>query len=405
MKAVFAVLLTLIYSFSLVAQTRACEVLFSETTEASRDLLSESKRLVVFDTGKETVPSTLIVESVPFSENLDEATLELMRMIVQNSDFKIEDKTVLTKNKFTVGIPLKEGYFFEATYESKSNTVPRFVLQDKILLITPTGKEIKATDELLDQDQFKIKKSEFTLAGFAQTGLEIHLRLPLVVEGPLLTRFSKLAAYFEYFKKSEIAELVQGQSLTKINALFRLRKAKEVFFNVLIKQPFKSLISGVIMFAVINGQAYFPHTPHFDSNAPAPMSQTFLKNTIDNIAVPVGQTQLKKELSALQLKAVAVMKSKNVSGLSAYDINFNEQNAFAKENNIFIHYRKNEITGQLQTYIVFSSDISKGAIQGLQFFSFEVNPNEFQTLIQFLKNQGQSGYLNETKKLSDFEKK
>ena len=397
MKAVFAVLLTLTYSFNLVAQTQACEGLFTENKVINQELVSGSKRLTIFETLNEQAPSTLVIESVPFSENLEVATLELMRMIIQNSDFKLEDKTVLTKNKFTVGIPLKDGYFLEATYESKSNTSPRFVLQDKIVLITPTGKLIKVTDELLDADELKIKKSAFTLTGFAQTGLEIHLRLPLVVEGPLLAHFSEMATYFEYFKKSEIAKLVQGQSLTKINVLFRLRKAKDVFFNVLIKQPFKSLISGVIMFAVINGQAYFPHTSHPVANGPATISQTFLKTTIDNVSVPANQIQVKKELRALQIKAAAVMKSKNFSGLSAYEINLNDQNEFSKDNNIFIQYIKNKATGQLQTYFVFSTDISKGAIQGLQFFSFEVNPKEFQTLIQFINNQGQTADLVETK--------
>lgn len=389
MKSVLVLFFAFIYSLSLVAQTMTCEGLFFDATVGSEDIIFESKRLTAIETKNEKATAKLIVEARPFSQDMDDATLELLRLLVQNSDFKLEDKTVLTKNKFTLGIPFKEGYFFELTYESRSNNQPRFVLQDKIILVTPTGKEIKATDDLLDANELKIKKSEFDLTGLSASGLEIHLRVPLVIEGQLLSQLSKMASYFEYFKKSEIAKIVESQNLKKINTLFRLRKAKDVFINVLIKQPFKSLISGVIMFAVISGQAYIPHLRHSDSALPTTIAQTYIKDTIDSVPAAKNQPQLKKELALLQKKAAAVIRSNTLSHLNYKELNLTTQNLMAKDSQFFVHQQKDAATGQRQTYIVFATEVTSGPTQGLQYFSFEVNPNEFQNLIRFLNNQMQ----------------
>lgn len=391
MKTLYIALFSLVWSLGAAAQTMRCEGLFSETSQTLQNKLFESKRLSLVEMADDKMSSKLIVEASPFSDNINEATLEILRMLVQNSDFKLEGKTVLIKNKFTLAIPLKDGYFFEATYESKSNVYPRFVLQDKLVLVSPTGKVTKVTDDLIDADELKIKKSDFSLSDLSVKGLEIHLRIPLVIEGQLLSRMTKLASYFAFFEKSEIARIVEGENITKINTMFRLRKAKYVFINVLIKQPFKSLISGVIMFAAINGQSFFPHSVAPDSSAtfPTAITQSFLQKTINNFQVPEKQVKLKTEISALYQKASALMKSKSYSGLSPYDINLNSQNIFSREHNMFVYYKKNEVSGQQQTFIVFANDISNGSIQGLQYFAVEVNAAEFQTLINYINHQGQ----------------
>lgn len=397
MKAMFVIFFTLIYGLSAMSQTFTCEGLFAvEPTKAAAPVF-ESKRLSVIHVNNENAVSKLIIEAKAFSENTDQGTIEIMQMLVQNSDFKLEDKSVLTKNKFTLGVPFKDGYFFELTYESKSNDQPRFVLQDKIILISPTGKESKVTDELLDARDLKVNKSEFNLSGFSETGLQVHLRVPLVVEGDLLARLTEMAPYFEYFKKSEIAAILKNESLAKIKMLFRLGKAKDVFLKVLIKQPFKSLISGVIIFAVINGQAYFPHrtSPHKNLIPAAVISHTYLKTTINNFPIAENQIipsaenqiKLKSELGALLQKASAQLESKSNEGPGPFDISLGSTNIFSRDHNLFIHNRKNEVTGLPQTYFVFASEVSTGAVQGIQFFPVEVNPQEFQTLIQFLKAQ------------------
>lgn len=370
-----------------------CEGLFPEPFTPYK-VASESNRIEIMRVTKDLDVSKLLIEELAFSADPKVAVIEMIRMLVKNSDFKLEDKNVLIKNKFTLGIPLKDGYSLMLSYESKSSADPRFVLQDKILLITPTGKEIKVTDELISPNSFKINKSEFKLDQLSETGLNFKLKAPLVVQGELLKSFSDLANYFEYFDKQELRTLFNStNSLFKIKTQLTLRKAKTVFYNVLIKEPFKFAIGGALMFAVFNSHLITPDAvTDTQLNTQAVVSQTYITKTINDLALPAGDKEIKQQFAEIRQKTLEQEHSLKYSNLKFGDIPIHSQNSFSIKNNLFVFERVNENTLSIHTYLVFSNDISNQMSEanslGMQYFVMEINAAKYERLIKFIKNNG-----------------
>ncbi len=367
-----------------------CEGLFPEPITPYK-VASDSNRIEIMRVSKNLDVSKLQIEESAFSADPKVAVIELIRMLVKNSDYKLEDKNVLIKNKFTLGVPLKDGYSLMLSYESKSSTDPRFVLQDKILLVTPTGKEIKVTDELINSDSFKINKSEFKLDQLAETGLNFKLKAPLVVQGELLKNFSDLANYFEYFDKQELRTLFnKSDSLFKIKTHLTLRKAKSVFYNVLIKEPFKFAIGGALMFAVFNSHLFMADDAKVVGGGMA--TPVYISETFNKLQLPPGDKDLKQQFAEIQLKSVEHQQSLNYSNLKFGDIPIHSQNSFSMKNNLFVFERVNENTLSTHTYLVFSNDISNQMSAanslGMQYFVMEINAVKYERLIKYIKNNG-----------------
>ncbi len=374
---IYALSAPIVFFLGLTAEASlSCHVLFAEPFNPY-SVASESNRVEITKISEDTDKnSQLILQEEGFSPDSKKAVIELVRMLVQNSDFKLEDKNVLTKNKFTLGVPLKNGYSLLLNYESKSGQVSRFVLQDKILLMTPTGKEIKITDEILGADALEIKKSEFDLNTFSQKGLQINLKIPLTVDGDLLKKFSEMANYFEYFSKEELRELFnKTDNLSKIKTYLNLRKAKTVFFDVLIKQPFKTLVGGAMMFFVFNSHVMLPAFPHTVQpvNPPA-ISQMYIQKTIDNLHLPADDKELRQQFAEIRTQA------------ESHALHFLD----SKKSNLFIFEQVKKNESVKHTYLVFSEDLSSQLKNtnnlGMQYFVMEINAAKNQKLISFIKN-------------------
>lgn len=374
-----------IYLSNFVAQALVCKDLLIPPIEPYL-IQTDSSRIEMTKVTNEGVSSKLFIEKAEFSEDVNTAVIEMIRMLVQNSDYKLEDKNVLTKNKFTLGIPIKDGYVLQLSYASKSNANPRFILQDKIALITPSGKEFKISDEIIDRDEIKINKSEFELKEFAILGANLKLKIPLVIDGLLLNKFSQLAEYFKYFKKDELAKIFKSNNMLKIETLFQLRRAKSVFYNLLIKAPFKYMIGGALMFGIMNYQFVAPtHTDVPLTQGPV-ISTAYIANTIKNLPLPSHKAELKKEYTDLQ--AELSHKMQNYSNFNFLDMQLDTSNAFSRENNLFVYEKVNENTGSKHTYIVISQDVSSNQSTGMLFSVVEISAAKYPNLIKYIKNQG-----------------
>ncbi len=403
MKSVFYSILTSVFLVAISASASLrCEAIFPEPFQPF-SMTTESNRVEIKKISTDSDVSRLTVEESAFSADPKVAVIELIRMLVKNSDYKLEDKNVLLKNKFSLGIPLKNGYSLMLNYESKSGQESRFVLQDKINLVTPTGKEIKITDELISPDELKINKSEFLLKDIDESDLDIKLKVPLVVQGELLKNFAELTNYFEYFNKQELRNLfTKTDSLFKIKMQLRLRKAKSVFYNVLIKEPFKFIIGGSLMFAVMNSQLILPsHNSYTHTDQVTPISQIYIEKTISDLQLPLTDKELKQQFNEIQKQVLVEERSNHFSNLKYEDIPLNTQNNFSLKNNLFVFERVDKDTLSKHTYIVFSNDISNqisGANNlGMQYFVMEINAVKYEKLIHFIKNNGSISDLEKTK--------
>lgn len=377
-----------IYLLSSFAEALTCKNLLTPSIELY-SLPSNSPRLEIIKMSNDEAYSKLFIEESNFSQNTESAVIEMIRMLALNSHFKLEDKNVLTKNKFTLGLHSSEGYVFELTYESKSNLNPRFVLQDKIVLITPSGKDFKVTDNLISRDELKIINSEFDLKDFAPMGRHLKLKVPLVIDGELLKKFSHLAEYFEYFEKDELAQIFKSNNMLKIETLFKIRKAKKVFINQVIKGPFKFIISGVLAFSVFNSHLI---VPDHSANQPLLQNQTisapYVAKTINNLPIPNNQIELKKEYHAFQAEISEKLALKKYSSTAFFDIKLDVNNRFSQENNIFIYKKYNDNIGLAQTYAVFAKDISQNQVLGMQYLVVEISADKYKNLINYIDNQG-----------------
>lgn len=388
MRALFKILIPVLALAGPAAHAAGtCESLFFAPIQPVR-MASDSSRVEITKVTDAPVRSRLVVEEGAFPRDTNQAAIELMRMLVRNNDFKLEDKNVLLKNKFTVGIPLREGYTLQLTYESRSNANPRFVLQDRLVLVTPAGREVRVTEELMSRDQLSLARNEYELADYAELGQQLRLRVPLVVEGPLLSKVARLADYFEYFTKEELGRIVRSSSMLRIETLFQIRRARHVFFKVLIKEPFKFMIGGALAFAVFNSQMIVPQHREVPTAAPAEISATYVANTLNNIAVPAGQPALRQEFRTLQAEVAQKIARHSFSEISAFDVRIDPENVFSREHNVFVFSRVNENTGSTHTYLVFAKDISQNRNLAIQYYVVEISAARYANLIAYINGQG-----------------
>ncbi len=377
----------ILFLFSAQVMAQTCVQMFPELSKP-QIIASESNRLQITQTADGESNSKLIVSQEEFSKNVNHSVLEMVRMVVRNSDFKLEDKNVLIKNKFTLGIPIRDGYSLLLTYESKSERAPRFVLQDKIILVTPTGKEFKISEDLIDNDQLKINKAEFDLKDYIPHGLELKLKVPLVVEGKLLTAFAKLANFFEYFEKEKIRQIFLSDNLLWIKAQFQVGRAKKVFFDVLTKEPFKFFIGGGMMYLVFGPNFINPQpiqtAPLY---TPPAITQIMITNTINGLPIPKADKQLRQDIEEIKLQAQKISSTPANSHLGLADLDTGTKKIAIKPDALFVMDKLNEQTGLRHTYLVFSEEIVGQRGPGLQYFVLEINPTKYQRLISFIKNQ------------------
>lgn len=375
----FQALFAIVYLTSAIAQANLCMDLFSSTAD----------RLEVIALKADETNAKLFIEKMPFSNDVNKAIIEMVRLLVQNSSYKLEDKNVLIKNKFTLAIPVKDGYVLELTYESRSSFEPRFILQDKIVLLTPHSvQEFKVTNELVHPLTGDLIKSEFDLKDMLPLNSHLKLKIPTVIQGPLIRKFAKMADYFEFFEKEQLAKIFKSDNLFKIESTLKLGRAKKVFFDVLIKEPFKMIIGGTLMFAVFNSALIFPDKPVTPIELTAPTVN--VTKILDRFPLIAQNSVVRQQFEEIRIQAMRETKARSFSNLTALDVAIDPANVFSRDNGLFVFDKFNENTGSKHTYLAFTEEFSNDGNVGITYFLIEVNAIKYKNLIDYIKNQGHS---------------
>ena len=359
---------------------------------------SNSPRVELKKHTNSEAPEKLVIEELGFSEKTDEASIEMMRMLLQNSSYVLEEKNVLTKGELSIGIPVKDGYYFEVTYKSMSSERSQFIV-DKITLRTPTGTGSKKVAEgFLKAGEVKLKKTEHEIGDMLGEGINAKIKIPLIIDGPLLNKIDKLSKFFEYFKKDELRKLLQTNSMLKIRTVFEYRRARDVFFKVLFKEPMKAAIGmGFILLATgistspINLMKHDNPTPVGEQVVMMAQRETgtYMQNKINGFDVPAQATQLKAEISEMNKQIQSFADSKApYYGPNMSEISLDRTSSFSQQHQTWIFEKADAYNNSVHTYIVFAQEKSTTAGPGLQYMVMEISAEKYPTLIKFIKEQG-----------------
>lgn len=393
------------------AYAQTCENLFANSTEVVavadtpaplpvvvENIPSISNRVELQKVTNSPTPEKLILEKLDFSQNTDQASIELMRLLLQNSAYVLEEKNVLTKGELVIGIPAKEGYFFEITYKSVSNERSQFIV-DKITLKTPTGTDSKKVAEgFLKAGELQLKKTEFEIGGLLGKEINAKLKIPLAINGPLLTKIDTLATFFEYFRKDEMRTLLKTNSMLKIRTIFEYRRARSVFFKVLFKEPIKTAIGfGFIILASGMSPMNIGKAPTQVEMNPVAVEAilprdtvTYLSQRINSFDIPEEARLIKAELYELnkQITRNFSRRDQTYVGPKAGDILLDNNNTFSLKHKTWIFEQVDFKTKSVRTYIVFAEDKVSNEGPGIQYMVMQIEPNTYPELIKFIKNQG-----------------
>ena len=355
---------------------------------------SQSNRVELVKYTNSPAPEKLVIENVKFSEKTDEAAIEVMRLLLQNSSYVLEEKNVLTKGELVIGVPAKDGYYFEVTYKSMSGERSQFIV-DKITLKSPTGSENKKVAEsFLKGGEVKIKKSEFEIGNILGDGINAKLKIPLIIDGPLLAKIDKLARFFEFFKKDEMRNLLKSNSMLKIRTVFEYRRARDVFFKVLFKEPMKAAI-GMGFIILATGMSQMPMQSM--GRGPEPLGSniaamapretaSYLQTRVNQIQIPSTAAALKTEISALNAQIKTHFTSTaQYNGPKLSEIRTDQQSAFSQNHNTWIFEKINSFNGSKHTYIVFAEEKASIDGPGVQYMVMEINASHYPELIKLLK--------------------
>lgn len=413
MRTLTAILFTVSY-FGTVAAFAGptCEILFPPNKPAAavvasaepvappvikEPVRSQSNRVDLVKLTNSAAPEKVVIEKLDFSQKPDEAAIEVMRLLLQNSSYILEEKNVLTKGELVIGVPAKDGYYFEITYKSMSGERSQFIV-DKIALKTPTGSESKKIAEgFLSAGELKLKKTEFDIGNTLGDGINAKLKIPLIIDGPLLTKIDKLARFFEYFRKDEMRTLLKSNSMLKIRTVFEYRRARDVFFKVLLKEPMKAAIGmGFIILATgmtTNPMNMINKTPVDSVGAQvvamAPRETAgYLQDRINQIKIPETAVALRSEVANLNAQIKTYFTSTAVyNGPRLSEIRTDQSSAFSLKHQTWILEKADPINKSTHTYIVFAEEKASAAGPGVQYMIMEIDASKYPQLIKLIKGQ------------------
>lgn len=351
---------------------------------------TKSPRVRMTTVSDEGLKSRLVIEEQPLSQDADQAVLEVMRLLLNNNDFVLNEKNVLEKNEMTLGIPLKDGLTFLVTYESRSSERSSFVIDDKIVLATPTSNH-KITSNLKDPVNLRLAKSEFDMPDFFQKDTVINLKVPLSLNSNVLAKLKKFAALFEHMDKDELRKILALESPFKRNALLRLGRIKSTFKNIVQKQPIKLAFNGAAMALITFGVNHFMTNQsnidvfqHLNSKPAAvvDVATTTASFSVEESLAKAQYATIRKEA---QQKALSQKVSDSVS--ETKDLIASGGTSFTVNAHTFIFEQADPLNGSTHTYIVFAEDkvIGKAKAQALQYFAMEINAAKYAPMIKAIK--------------------
>lgn len=362
-----------------------CSDLF--TTKVTTDSLRTSMAIEANEDGK----SKLRVEELKLSSDPKEAALELVRMILNNRSYALDEKNVLLKNKIEIGIPLTEGLTFIVNYESKSMTEPKFVIEDKILLVS-TNKELKVTENLLDDHSYSLAKTEFNLPEIMGKEYAVTLKVPLTIEKEVLEKLDDYSKYFDHIQnKEKLRKILNLESPVKRMALLKLERAKVMFLEAFVKSPYKMMANAIFMGVIAAGSNYVINNYHDIPPFPHARVQQIIQSTEGPVAGVTANeaAEARQQLYELQVAAndKANEKSKVEQNKKATPADL-KLNSFTLDHSAWIQNVKDPKNGTLHTYIVFAQDRTvTGDQDAVQFMTMEVNRVQNNSLIKYINAQ------------------
>ncbi len=234
-----------IHTNAVAKATVQCTSLF-ESTQV--EVTSKKSYLEQRSTENET--SSLQIIPMDFSANPKTSALEIIRLSLTSSSFSLLEKNYLNKDKITLGFNLKEGATLEISYASNSKFEDQFLIE-QVNIRTATGYKIKIAENLVKENDFELKSDLFDLTKYLGGNTNLELKVPLIIRGQTLAHIAEQAKNFELFTKDELRILYSTKTEKQIARTVFIRKAKDLFYKVLVKEPFKILIGGAMMFSVM----------------------------------------------------------------------------------------------------------------------------------------------------------
>lgn len=238
-KAPLLVLLGLLTTVS-AAKANRCENLFPMRHQGVR--ISKSIDL-------ESPASIRLTESKNFDTPETQA-IKIVRQALVSPSFVLNDKNFISKDEMTIGYTIDNGYSLNVVYKSDSRATKKFNINE-IHLITPTNYKVKLSDSLFKEDRFELNQNEFDVNNYFPLGTKIEANIPFFIEGKTLDVLDKYNTYFGLFKKEELKKVFSNPSANAIQSLLSIRRAKDVFHKILVKQPYKMVIGVAISFSVL----------------------------------------------------------------------------------------------------------------------------------------------------------
>lgn len=237
--SIFNLLATLIASVSF-AEVNRCETLFPNIQEGIRitkaiDLES---------------PALVTLTEAKASESAQAQAIKIVRQALVSPSFILSDKNFISKDEISIGYTIDNGYTLSVIYKSDSRIENRFIINE-LNLITPTNYKVKLSDGLFKEDRFELNKNEFEVNNYFPLGTKIEANVPFFIEASTLEVLDHYNTYFNLFKKEELKKIFAASSSKKIQSLLSIRRAKDVFRKVLIKQPYKMIIGVAVSFAAL----------------------------------------------------------------------------------------------------------------------------------------------------------
>ena len=267
------VALFFIFSSSAYAKNQ-CEGLFNTTTESATEM---PHYLKIEKNSQLESKSVLNLTTGDFDKDPKTSAIEIIRRAMLSPNYAVMEKNFLNKDKLTLGVSITPEHILEIIYSAESRLEDQFIIE-QINLRTITGYKLKIAENILNEESFDLKASQFEIAKYLPPGYSINLRAPLAIRGATLSHLANYAKSLDLFSKEELRKLFNEKTPRQISNAIFFRKAKELFVKVLIKEPFKIAIGGAMMFTLFNADRAIEMLPTHLVSKPAIVQQTKLES-------------------------------------------------------------------------------------------------------------------------------
>lgn len=349
---------------------------------------TESSSTEMISLSNDNVRSKIKIEQVPLEGDVNAAASAIMKMLVNGTSYILDEKIALHKGTMELGIPVKNGYTLLAVFESTSTAAPRFTL-DKIFSVSPTGVKEKIAEKLISPNEFTLTNSEFDLPTYFPQDYLVRLKIPLVIEGPALEKLYELAKYFKFFSKEELRKIFNIESSVKRKIVLQVGKAKSVLKSVIIKQPFKIAVQGIMLGVAIHGANYMLTNYNINLNpfqAISNHTQSIVEKSISSVQFESQPANVKAQFKAVVEEAEhKITLNEPYTGPKISKVLMNSANKFSLNASTWVFEKIDSTDNSKHTYMVFSEEKTVQNIEGIQYYIMEIDAAKYADLIRAIK--------------------